>query len=649
MLRSFSIKSKMMIGVGAMALIIGGFVIFCFIQLNISFRNISELKTFIHEQATNGSSQILVQNVMRRELLSKQYLFDGNERNTEIIGLLENEFSTLSSDLLAAASGEEKASINAVVAENQRYQSFTHEQLWQVKSDFEGQTKQLNEEVGPKIEKQVLSLIQSSSSQNNGPLLSAANSLYVSLLKTRNYFNNFLISKGTAKFQLVEDELSYLRQLLGGAELANIDGNQLAQLISGVDEMERLLTSIMAINTQLIEFETKSGADATSIARQIMSNQIARWRDLDYQTGIVQAFISTLRWQTAISLFIAVLAGGIFLYFIAMSVVKNLNHVLDRIKDLSEGDGDLTKRVECQSRDEIYELSESLNQFIVKLQNIISQTQSRSGLVMDNSVKNLEYSGKTRELLSQQEERTDKIASSMEEMSVSAKEVAENSSSSKDVANNAIETLDEGINIVDKSINSINGLNTQIGKASEVIQSLAEESESIGKVVDVIKVVTEQTNLLALNAAIEAARAGEAGRGFAVVADEVRSLASKTQQSATEIEQIIGHLQRESRKAVDAVEVSQEYANSSADTANQAYSVFEKIKHSMDAMQDITNLIATAAEQQSVVASNINLDVAEVTQFSQDMSKTAQQSYNKSQESSEGTTELNNLLAQFKV
>ncbi len=228
-------------------------------------------------------------------------------------------------------------------------------------------------------------------------------------------------------------------------------------------------------------------------------------------------------------------------------------------------------------------------------------------------------------------------------------EVARNASSASQAAQEADGEAGNGKQVVSASIDAINALAGEVEKAAEVIDKLETDSENISKVLDVIKGIAEQTNLLALNAAIEAARAGEQGRGFAVVADEVRTLASRTQQSTEEIHEIIERLQADAESAVQVMNTGRGQAQSSVEQAAHAGESLERIAKAVTTISDMNAQIASAAEEQTAVAEEINRNIVGITQAGQESAQGAQQTATSSEELAKLAARLQGLVSQFRV
>lgn len=309
----------------------------------------------------------------------------------------------------------------------------------------------------------------------------------------------------------------------------------------------------------------------------------------------------------SVSIFIPLLIAYIFagLY---KSIIQKLGMLHDAAEKLA--DGDLSAQLNITSRDELGEVSHSFNDIAGGLKKLTKAISHSTQDLSESAASLNSIAERTNNAVTYQKDQLMQIATAIEEMSSTANEIAGNAASSADSAQSANGQVTEGQTTINNSVDSIQVLAGNVENAANVIAELAKDSESIGGVLDVIKGIAEQTNLLALNAAIEAARAGEQGRGFAVVADEVRNLASKTQDSTQEIESMIEKLQAAAKHATSSMQESQEHATSSVDSVLSAREAFDVIATSFTHISDMTTQIATAAEEQSVTVEEINRNVS---------------------------------------
>ena len=320
-------------------------------------------------------------------------------------------------------------------------------------------------------------------------------------------------------------------------------------------------------------------------------------------------------------------------------------HEIGSHLQIIDGSIDLTYRNENAKSD----FALGFNLFMDAVHNVITNTRQAADQLSHSTQQLTNITIETSKDVQQQLSETDQTATAITEMAATSQEVARNAASAADSARNADSSAKEGSQIVNTTIAAINSLATEVEHAAETITSLESDSANIGKVLDVIKDIAEQTNLLALNAAIEAARAGEQGRGFAVVADEVRTLASRTQQSTTEIEAMIARLQQGATRAVDVMAISQKQAQSSVEDASKAGAALQSITQAISTINDMNNMIASAAEEQNAVSEDVNRSVVSITDFTHRSANNAAQIATASEELSRLAGDLNEVVSQFKV
>ena len=353
---------------------------------------------------------------------------------------------------------------------------------------------------------------------------------------------------------------------------------------------------------------------------------------------------------TAIEVF-AVLAvvSVIILFLFRGAVINPTKETIGLIQQLSQGNGDLTLQLPIQNSDEISELRQSVNEFIEQLRSMIATIIREVETLTSESNGVREHGVVLSATADSLQEETIQAAAAMNQMTATVHEVARNTTAAADAAQDADRQAKEGNSVVHFTTESINQLASQVEFTAEAIQTLAKDSDSIGSVLDVIRGIAEQTNLLALNAAIEAARAGEQGRGFAVVADEVRTLASRTQQSTQEIQGMIERLQSGAKNAVSAMEKGREQAKQGVEQVSKAGAALEVIKMTVATIHDMNTQIATAAEEQASVAEEIYRSIDGIKQSADQTAESAKLSDTSSENLSNVASRLQRLVGQFTI
>lgn len=314
-----------------------------------------------------------------------------------------------------------------------------------------------------------------------------------------------------------------------------------------------------------------------------------------------------------------------------------------------ETSNDLTFRSDITTKDELGDMAASFNSMLDKFADLLGEVSSSTHMVATASEQLTIAANENVRGVETQKVETEQIATAMHEMTITVQEVASSTTEAASAANLSTEQAQQGKVVVQKTSGAIQTLSGNIQKASLVVEDLAKASESIDSITDVIKNISEQTNLLALNAAIEAARAGEQGRGFAVVADEVRTLAQRTQESIHEIEETVEKLRLGTVEAVDAMELSRKHAEQGVDLANEAADSLQAIEKSSVTISDYNLQIASAAEQQSATAEQMNKSVVNISEIAVQTAASSEESAVSSEELARLSARLQELVAQFKV
>ncbi|OLQ90396.1 chemotaxis protein [Vibrio panuliri] len=390
-----------------------------------------------------------------------------------------------------------------------------------------------------------------------------------------------------------------------------------------VANREVLLTSKKVANTDwfytiLVDKEHVFAAHSTLIAQSI-------------GMGIVQVLI------------IASIA-----FMIVKKALLPLTQLTESMKDLAQGNGDLTKRIEVNTKDEIGQLADQVNAFIGKLQGIVKDIAGSSQNIGSQSEISTNLTVQLSDALTAQQNEVSQIATAVHEMSAAAEEVATNARHTADSALSSTEHCDQGKRVIKRNQDSITNLAQQLDNAAKTVGDLEKNAQDINTIISTISNISEQTNLLALNAAIEAARAGEQGRGFAVVADEVRVLSQRTHSSTVEIREMIENLQQNSSAAVESMTRSRDLASSSVEDANDATTALEKITLSIQEISEMASQISNAASEQRTVTDEVSVNIQQVSDISTHLSDESAKSRRLSEDLRQIALCLNEQVNQFK-
>jgi methyl-accepting chemotaxis protein len=501
------------------------------------------------------------------------------------------------------------------------------------------------------------------------------------------WFYDFI--NGGKKYSLDIDNDSSLNTLTLFINYRTTDGKSVAGIGMGINQVSDLVKNY-SIGEQGLAFLTdqtgtiqihpdKSIKSGTSLGElfdaDIQANLLSKNAINILQTpsngGVILAakFIPSLNWfvvteiptseiftpinNTSLQLvlmnvFVAIILIVIGLW-VALGVARPIIRAAGMLGDIASGEADLTKKMQVDTKDEVGKLATSFNSFVGQLQSLITAIAANSQEVNSIASSLTDSSNSTLENTEEQQQSVDMIATAMNEMGATVHEIARNAN---ETANAAKQSANETFNsqkIVSTSIEGINSLFDKIQSASTVIETLAQDVGEISSVLSVIQGISEQTNLLALNAAIEAARAGEQGRGFAVVADEVRTLAQRTQESTEEINNMIHKLQSGAQDAVTAMNEGLETAQSSVESANQAGASLDSIIGAIGIISDLSIQVATATEEQSSVVEELNSHILNIKEMSDSTTVESKKVNDKCKVLSNTSNELSNMVSNFKV
>jgi methyl-accepting chemotaxis protein len=346
---------------------------------------------------------------------------------------------------------------------------------------------------------------------------------------------------------------------------------------------------------------------------------------------------------------IAVLATIIVTWLITRSLTRPISGIESMIADIAEGEGDLTKRLNYDSKDELGSICVKFNLFVEKLQTIISQVASSTAQVASAASQLRATSVQSATGAEEVAAQTSTLATAAEEMAATSGDIAQNCHLAADGSQHANSTASAGAAVVEKTVEVMNQIALKVQESAKTVESLGNRSDQIGAIIGTIEDIADQTNLLALNAAIEAARAGEQGRGFAVVADEVRALAERTTKATREIGEMIKAIQVETKGAVAAMEEGVHQVENGTAEAAKSGAALQEILEQVNEVSMQVNQIATAAEQQTATSSEISGNITQITDVIQQTARGAEESATAASQLAKTAEELQRLVSQFKL
>ena len=421
---------------------------------------------------------------------------------------------------------------------------------------------------------------------------------------------------------------------------SELNGKPTAELFK--DESPELINQLQTINL-------------TGKSHMVYFTELKDLKSMDWIIGVVldESIVMAEATQNGITALIGVILSAVIstcaLYYVMVLILAPLRGLHHSLMEINRGEGDLTKRLPVLTTDEFGKVSEQFNSFIGHLQTLIKDVQGLSSTINENTNLTANTASSASKQLVTQLSEIDQLATAMHEMSATAHDVANNAQQAAESASNADHSAENGAGIVTQTSQSIGQLSTALDGTVQTINELATYSNNIVDILTVITGIAEQTNLLALNAAIEAARAGEQGRGFAVVADEVRALASRTQDSTKEIQKMIDQLQSGVKRAEETIARSKAEAGNAADISLKADEALSAIRENIKEINNMNIQIATAAEQQSATTEEINRNTTNIRNITQQVSEGAQEQTLHCKKTVEQTLAQDKYLSQFKV
>ena len=501
-------------------------------------------------------------------------------------------------------------------------------------------------ELEAKLRQLAVEQIRLSGAQSSIDTLDRANQasqLARELLEARRREKDFLLRRDDQYAQLLDGHFQSLddksRQLLNTLQ----DDAARAEMEEALQQLAAYRSHFAQLKNNLGELD-QSEEDMTSRAREVTA---ASSQSLKLQRELLASDSSHAKQTLLIAAAIAFVLGVLCALFITQAIVTPLQRVVGIARQVA--DGDLTTNIESDRRDELGQLMQAMQAMTLSLRDLIGQLGAGITQLATAAEELSAVTEQTSAGVTQQRMETDQVATAMNQMAATVQDVAHNAENAASSASDAEDQTREGDKVVQQAITRIEQLASTVEASAEAIGRLKGDSANIGTVLDVIKSIAEQTNLLALNAAIEAARAGEAGRGFAVVADEVRALARRTQESTQQIEQLVAALQNGAESAVSVMAQSRSMAGETVEAARHAGTALTRIDEAVSRIQQMNQQIATASEEQSSVAEEINRSIANIRDIAEQSAAATEETSTASVDLARLGSDLQQQINRFRV
>lgn len=651
-MKNLPIQLKAMLAPIIIIALLAIIVVVLFTRLSSVNHNILVITDDLAPDTATSSS--IMREMYRKRLAVKNFLQTSNDASLASFATAENELNSLIELAFEKIQNPDRvALLNEISDLDQQYnQAFYNQVVANMNKRHELVNGVLNVE-GPKIEQVLTQVMKSADRDNDAAAAVKAGETLRHLLLARLYVFRFLTDNDQASYDavLAELDLSMLETQKLLAELQNPQRRQLtqqAQTSIGIYEegFEQVAQAIFDRNDAVEGILDMNGP---VIAQDTVKLTNSVFESMDTQADSAKDSIVLAETYLLLLSIVAGVVGLLVSFIVARGIVQPIIQAQSGLHEIAQGDGDLTKRLVVTGRDEVGRLAESFNQFITKLEGIISNVRQETGEVIHSAQSVNSTAETTAAAIVQQGDEITQVASAINELEATAVDVASNAANAANAAHEGDVQSKMGSKVISTISTDISQLAEDMQKSADEIGKLKSETVEIGSVLDVIKNIAEQTNLLALNAAIEAARAGEQGRGFAVVADEVRSLAQKTQESTQVIEQSITGLQSQADSSVKMIEGNRASMNSLVEDAKGATEALAAITASVTAITDVNSMIATAAEEQTGVVSEVNTNVSNIQGLSSANQDRASELNNAASELVSVGERLSALVNQFKV